>query len=193
MEAYAATDEPMPIANTDTEYGWVAIALHWIVALGIFGLFALGLWMTDLGYYHPWYNRAPALHESFGIVVLALVGFRLLWRLVTRLPRFESGMARWERLAALTAHWLMYALMLTVLIAGYLIPSAQGEPVSVFGWFHLPPLVLGLEHQADTAGALHYWAAWGLVALAAVHTLAALKHHFLDRDRTLMKILGIRR
>ena len=175
--------------NTTSGYGWVSIAVHWIAALGIVGLFGLGLWMTDLGYGHPWYNRAPALHEAIGMLVLVLILFRLAWRIVTVTPAFEAGMPRWERVAALAAHWLMYLLMLTVVISGYLISTAGGDPVSVFGWLEVPALVHGIERQADIAGWVHYYAAWALVLLAAGHTLAALKHHFIDRDATLIRML----
>jgi cytochrome b561 len=175
--------------NARTSYGWVSIAVHWLAAVAIVALFGLGLWMTDLGYGHPWYNRAPALHEAVGMLVLALVLFRFGWRLATVTPELEPKMPRWERVAALGAHWLMYALMLAVLVSGYLISTAGGEAVDVFGWFAVPALVDGFERQADLAGWVHYYAAWALVLVAAGHTLAALKHHFIDRDRTLVRML----
>ncbi len=178
--------------NESDEYGWIAIALHWIAAIVIVGLFALGLWMTDLRYTDPWYNRAPDIHKSVGVLLIALIAFRLLWRWTNPLPAFEAGMPAWERLAARGAHVLMYLLMVVVLASGYLIPTADGTWISVFGWFSTPPVVLGIERQEDLAGWVHYWSAWALIALAAVHTLAALKHHFLERDRTLKKMLGIR-
>lgn len=175
--------------NTATGFGWVSIAVHWFAALGIVGLFGLGLWMTGLGYGHPWYNRAPALHESLGMIVLALVGFRLIWRAVTVTPALEPRMPRWERLGAVAAHWLMYGLMLAVVVSGYLITTAGGEPVSVFGWFDVPALFDGVERQADIAGWIHEYSAWALVVLSAGHALAALKHHVIDRDATLVRML----
>lgn len=177
------------LANSRNGYGWVAIAVHWLAAVAIVGLFALGIWMTSLGYGHPWYNRAPALHESFGMIVLALIAFRLLWRIATITPALAAAMPRWERVAALTVHWLMYALMITVVVTGYLISTAGGEPVSVFGWFEVAAVVPAFEGQADIAGWVHYYSAWGLVLLAGGHTLAALKHHFIDRDTTLVRML----
>jgi len=175
--------------NSRSGYGWTSIAVHWIAALVIVTLFALGLWMTGLAYTHPWYNRAPALHESLGILGMALIAFRLVWRVVTVTPEPGHGLRRWERVAALAVHWLMYVLMVMVFVTGYAISTAGGEPVSVFGWFEAPALVHGFEHQADIAGWLHYYSAWALILLAAVHTLAALKHHFIDRDATLVRML----
>jgi len=182
----------MRLRNNNDEYGWVGIALHWIAAVTIIGLFALGLWMTGLSYAHPWYNRAPDIHQSIGVLLIALVAFRLLWRWINPTPALEPHMPAWEVLAARGAHWAMYVLMVVVLASGYLIPTADGSWVSVFGWFSTPPVVLGIERQEDWAGWVHYWSAWALIGLAIVHTLAALKHHFIERDRTLKKMLGIR-
>lgn len=178
--------------NTEHEYGWISILFHWLVAVAIVGLFALGLWMTGLGYYDPWYNRAPRIHESAGMLLLGVVVFRIVWRVVSLTPRFVPEMPAWERRAALGAHWLMYVLMLVVLVSGYLVPTADGQPVGVFDWFEVPALVSVHPRQEDYAGLVHYWGAWTLIGVAAVHTLAALKHHFIDRDRTLLKMLGIR-
>jgi len=175
--------------NTESGYGGISIAVHWIAAVAIVGLFASGLWMTGLGYGHPWYNRAPELHVSIGMLTLALVVFRLAWRLLTVTPALERSMPRWERVAALGAHWLMYALMLAVVVSGYLISTAGGDAVSVFGWFEVPAIVYGYERQADLAGWVHYYSAWALVLLALGHTLAALKHHFVNRDATLVRML----
>lgn len=182
----------MRLRNSNEDYGWISIALHWITALAIFALFALGLWMTDLGYAHPWYNRAPDIHQSVGVLLIALIAARLLWRWTNPTPAFEPGMPAWEIVAARGAHWAMYGLIVIVLLSGYLIPTADGSWLSVFDWFSTPPVVLGIERQADRAGWIHYWGAWALIGLAAVHTLAALKHHFIERDRTLKKMLGLR-
>lgn len=178
--------------NSSDEYGSISIAIHWLAAVAIVGLFALGLWMTDLAYTHPWYNLGPHVHESIGILLIALIAVRLAWRWSNPLPAFEPEMAWWERISARAAHALMYLLMVAVLASGYLIPTADGSWIDVFGWFSAPPVVLGIERQADLAGWVHYWSAWALIGVAAVHTLAALKHHFLNRDRTLRKMLGIR-
>lgn len=178
--------------NDHEDYGWVSITLHWIAAVAIVGLFALGLWMTGLGYAHPWYNRAPAIHESVGVLLIALILVRIAWRLANPVPALEPAMPAWERFSARAAHLAMYLLMVVVLASGYLIPTADGSWISVFGWFSVPPVVLGIDRQADWAGWVHYWGAWALIGVAAVHTLAALKHHFIERDRTLRKMLGPR-
>ncbi len=79
---------------------------------------------------------------------------------------------------------------LAVIVAGYLISTADGEPISVFGWFSVPATLSGLPDQADVAGEIHLYLAWALVVFAVLHALAALKHHFVDRDPTLKRMLG---
>jgi cytochrome b561 len=76
------------------------------------------------------------------------------------------------------------------MLSGYLISTADGRPLEVFGLFSVPALVAGLEHQADIAGRVHLLLAYGLVGLALLHALAAFKHGFIERDRTLLRMLG---
>jgi cytochrome b561 len=87
-------------------------------------------------------------------------------------------------------HGLLYAGIFLVMISGYLISTAKGRGVSVFDLFEIPAFITGLPNQADLAGAVHFYVAWGLVLLAGLHALAALKHHFIDRDATLKRMLG---
>ena len=76
------------------------------------------------------------------------------------------------------------------MLAGYLISTADGRGISVFGWFDVPASITSIPEQEDVAGAVHFYLAWGLVILAGLHGLAALKHHFIDRDTTLLRMLG---
>jgi len=96
------------------------------------------------------------------------------------------------RFAAVFVHWLLYSLLIALLLSGYLISTADGKPVSVFGWFSLPASFSGAGEQADLAGNIHLWLAWSIVVLSVLHGLAALKHHFIDRDITLKRMLGRR-
>lgn len=178
------------LRNTSTDYGVVAIALHWLVALAVIGLFGLGLWMTELDYYDAWYKRGPALHKGIGILLFLVVTFRLAWRRLDPVPQPEPTHAPWERRLARITHAALYLLLFAVTIAGYLISTADGRPIDVFGLFSVPALISGLDNQEDIAGEIHELLAFGLVGLASLHALAALKHHFIDRDRTLRRMLG---
>jgi cytochrome b561 len=180
------------IRNSERDYGAVAIALHWVVALAVTGLFALGLWMVELTYYDPWYRQAPHLHKSLGVTLFVVVMLRLLWRSVNAAPAFEPGVSPLERRLARTAHLLLYLLLFAVMASGYLISTADGRPVEVFGLFSVPATLTGLPNQEDLAGDVHFVLAVSLVGLAGLHALGALKHHFLDRDRTLVRMLRVR-
>ncbi|HKK56268.1 cytochrome b [Marinobacter sp.] len=180
----------MQIRNSSSQYGLVAIILHWLVAVVIIGLFALGYWMVDLDYYHEWYKQAPDIHRSVGILLFATIILRLLWRLVSRAPAPLATHSRLEVLAAHGAHLMLYLLIVTAMISGYLISTADGSAISVFGWFDVPSVTGRIKGMEDIAGEVHYWATWALVGLASIHALAALKHHLIDKDDTLRRMLG---
>jgi cytochrome b561 len=175
--------------NTRSSYGLVAIALHWVVAIAVVGLFALGLWMVELSYYDHWYRRAPEIHKSIGILLFAAMLLRLAWKLTNPSPAAASGVGAREHLAARIAHGLLYALLFAIMISGYLISTADGRAIEVFGWFSVPATLSGIDGQEDIAGEVHLILAVTTIVIAAVHALAALKHHFLNRDRTLLRML----
>lgn len=179
----------MPLVNTDRSFGWIAIAFHWISAVVIIGMFALGWWMVELTYYDEWYKTAPNIHKSVGLLFAVWMLARLIWRITNRLPPAPDTHAQWERTSAKMAHWLFYLLIFAIVFTGYLISTAKGDPISVFGWFEVPALPPILPKQADLAGDIHWYLALTVVSLAAIHAIAALKHHFLDRDATLRRML----
>lgn len=178
--------------NTSTSYGYVSIFLHWLSALSIFGLFGLGYFMVDLTYYHEWYKTAPELHKSIGIVFFVLMMFRLLWRVKQIQPSHLPTHSSLEQKAGKITHTLLYWLMLTIMVAGYLISTADGRGIEVFEFVTIPAIGSIIENQEDIAGVVHKWLAYVLVGLALLHALAALKHHFIDKDNTLNRIIGKR-
>lgn len=180
----------MALMNSPQTYGWVTVILHWVVAAGIIGLFALGYWMVGLTYYDPWYKTGPDVHRSVGILLLIAMLVRVAWRLLTPSPAAVSGHRHWEVLAAHLAHGLLYLLVFVAMISGYLISTADGTAIHVFDWFEVPSLTGRVQGMEDIAGVVHYWSTWTLIVLAALHALAGLKHHFVDRDPTLTRMLG---
>ena len=180
----------MQLRNSPSRYGLVSIVLHWGIALAVFGLFGLGLWMVTLDYYSPYNHSAPALHKSIGLTLLGLMILRLLWRFVSPAPATLSSYSRATRLGAKIGHGALYVLLFAVLIAGYLISTADGRPIEVFGLFSVPATLTSIPDQEDVAGAVHFYLAWALVIFAGVHALAALKHHFIDHDVTLTRMFG---
>jgi cytochrome b561 len=179
--------------NTDETYGLVAIFLHWTMALVVIGLFVLGLWMVDLTYYDPWYRRGPELHKGIGILVFAVLLVRLLWRGMNPVPRPEPGVSGLERKLSQIVHALLYVLLFAIMISGYLISTADGRGIDVFGLFQVPATLKGIPGQADIAGEVHFILAVSTITLAVIHALAAFKHHFVNRDRTLVRMLRARK
>lgn len=180
----------MQLRNSTSRYGLVSIVMHWGVALAVFGLFGLGLWMMELDYYSPWRKEAPELHKSIGLVLLAVMLGRVLWRFISPPPPALPNHGKLTRMASKVGHGALYLGLFAVMIAGYLISTADGVGIPVFGLFEVPALVSNLPDQADVAGEIHFYLAWGLVIFAGLHALAALKHHFIDRDATLKRMLG---
>lgn len=176
--------------NSPTNYGVTSIALHWLIAAAVFGLFALGYWMVGLNYYSSWYRTAPDIHKAVGILLFGLMLFRVLWRFLSPGPGPLASHSAMTRLATKAGHGLLYVGLFALMISGYLISTADGRPVSVFGWFEVPAMITGIPEQADIAGLVHEYLAWALVIFSGLHALAALKHHFIDRDPTLRRMFG---
>lgn len=177
--------------NTPNRFGWMSVALHWLIAIVTTGLFVLGLYMVGLGYMDRWYHTAPYIHQGIGMLLLAAIVWRSAWALVNPKPAPAAPMAPWERRGAALTHGALYALLLAVPLTGYLILTADGRGVDVFGWFSVPALVGHLSHHAALiAGKAHLYLAVALIAIAAMHAAAAVKHHFWNRDATLARMLG---
>jgi cytochrome b561 len=162
-----------------------------LVAVTVVGQFGLGLWMRSLGYYDVWYRLGPWWHKGIGVMLVGLLMLRLLWRWLNPRPAHLPNHRPYERLAASVIHGLLYLLLFLIMLSGYLISTADGRGLEVFDWFTIPAILSGIERQEDIAGTIHLYLAWSVLGLAALHALAALKHHFIDRDETLKRMLGV--
>ncbi|MCL9685707.1 cytochrome b [Legionella maioricensis] len=177
----------MQIKNSKTRFGIVAISLHWIVAILIIGLLAEGLYMVDLPI-NLQKLKLYGWHKEFGLSVLFLAIFRIIWRLGNQMPELELPWL--EKLAARSMHWAFYIFMFAMPITGWLITSAAGLPASFFGLFTLPNLVAADEHNRLLFQWVHEWLGYALIAAIALHTAAALKHHFINKDDILRRMLS---
>lgn len=175
--------------NTAQTWGLISILLHWSMTVLVIGLFGLGKYMITLDYYHPLYVQLPELHRGIGVLVAALLVLRLLWRLANPLPRVSGE--RWEKPLALLVHRLFYVVLFATVFSGYLISTADGHALSVFGWFDIPALVSSQENLEDRAGEVHYFLSWLLAFMLLLHVGGAFKHHFIDKDSTLTRMLGL--
>lgn len=174
--------------NTPETFGTLTKTLHWVMALLVIGLLGVGLWMGGLEN-NPTKFRIYALHKSFGICVLALVFTRMLWHVYSRKPGFVEGMKPWEKLAAHAAHIFLYIAMIGMPLTGWLMSSAKGYTVTVFFTFDLPHLMGENEKLAGIFAQTHTYLGYTLIAAVAVHIGAALKHHVINKDATLKRML----
>ena len=180
----------MPIKNLADRWGGVSITLHWLTALMIAGLVVVGLLMQELGN-SPTKIQIYGLHKSIGLTVLALTVLRLLWRLFAGVPEPVAGTPRWQRWASGATHGALYVVLLAMPLSGWLYNSASGFPLKWFGLFKLPKLS-GYDAEVKAfALQAHETLFLVLVAIVGVHALAALKHHYFDRDRTLARMLPL--
>lgn len=194
--------------SASTRYTSVAILLHWVLAILALSMVVIGFWMQD-AVQDP-ATRAQALkvfplHKATGITILALTAFRLLWRLTHKAPPLPQRMPAWEKFAARTSHWLFYLLLFALPLSGWIYASAGYSaafktfirvPLSYFGLFTAPDFP-GVATQPDetrkaiglAALSAHFYLAWVMVALAGLHVAAALKHHVVNRDDVLSRML----
>lgn len=180
----------LPLKNTDKAYGLVAQALHWLVAAGVVLQFA---WAWRIDQAESIRNEFALVnqHKSIGMTVLGLVVLRLAWRAFNRPPPLPPGMAGWEKRAASTAHWLLYALILAMPLTGWIHTSAAGFGAEFFGLLDIPDIVPSSERLEDIFGAIHEWLAKSILLVVSIHVLAALRHQFVLKDGLLNRMLPV--
>ena len=177
------------IKNTSEQFGLVTKLIHWLSAFTILALFVLGFWMVDLDYYNDWYQTAPHWHESVGILLLIVTLLRVFWRLINVTPEPLENQSVLIVKSAKLAHLLLYCLLLLVMFSGYLIPTADDRVISVFNWFDVISFGELFSNQEDISGLIHEYAAYSLIALSLLHALAAIKHHYINKDATLQRMM----
>lgn len=177
----------MLIKNTENRYGAFAIVLHWLMAALIILLIAIGLYMTRI----PVSLEKLKLygwHKEWGLLALMLVMLRIVWRIGNITPSLSS-LPLWEKLVARSVHWAFYGFMLAIPVTGWLLTSAAGLPPSFFGLWVLPSLVSPNPHLQNLFTEIHKWLSYGLIFTFCGHVGAALKHHFINKDDILRRIL----
>jgi cytochrome b561 len=176
-------------------YTRTAKTLHWLIALAIIFMLALG-WCMDLFPKGEPRFFALQLHKSIGITILLLSLVRLGWRLRHKAPPWPSGMKNWEKRTAVSVHWFLYFLMIGMPLSGWALVSASPRniPTILYGILPWPnlPFLSTLDNKAEVShffGDVHGFTAYVLAALVAGHAAAALKHHFISRDDILLRMM----
>lgn len=174
--------------NTERRYGGIAKSLHWLIAVLVLALTGVGLYMVRM-------DLSPAMftlffwHKAVGITVLILAVLRIGWRLYNRPPQPVPSHQPWEKAMAKIIHYFFYIALIWMPLSGWVMSSAKDFSVSFYGWFTLPDLVAPNESVANIAGLVHSLFAYMLIAAIILHIAGSLKHHIVDKDSTLRRML----
>lgn len=186
------------LRNSENSWGLVALLIHWLMALALTGLIVFGLLMVnafkadglDASVFGMGIYDAFQTHKSFGLTLFALVLFRMVWRAFNPPPKLPDDMPAIERLAAHAGHLALYFLMIAIPVSGWLMASSSPWeiPTYYFGLFQVwHPL--GPDEAMETLlKRVHFWLSMGLVFTVATHIVAALKHHFINKDEVLSRM-----
>jgi cytochrome b561 len=187
MDTYPQESDRLAPAST-AAYGTVAKSLHWLVFVLVFVQFVIAWTM-------PAIRRGVVpetlinLHLSFGVLVMAIVLLRLLWRRAYPVAAADENIPRWQQTVALATHWLLYGLLLLLPILGWAAASARDWTVTVFKLVSLPHLVPANARIGLVAGDVHVVLSYVLLGLIGLHVAAGVYHYFFLRDRVLQRML----
>ena len=177
----------MPFRNTTRSWGSLSKAFHWLIVLLIISQWVIAERADELKGLAK--LEALALHKSFGMTILMLAMLRLAWRLMNPTPDLTTETKPWERVLAKISHLLLYALIFAMPLTGWMMSSAKNYPVSWFKLFQFPDLVAPAEQTFHQMHDLHHLLFNVLVGVAVLHAVGALKHHFIDRNDVLKRML----
>ncbi len=178
----------MQMTDVLTRYGVVAISLHWMVVALIIASWALGLYMVDLPF-SPQKLRYVSWHKWLGVTIFMVALCRIAWRVMHPAPPPPNSMPSWQRTAMGVSHLLLYLLIFSIPLTGWLFSSASGIPTVYLGWIQIPDGVARDKLLAELLRQAHVSLNIMLFVIVCIHIAAALKHHFLDRDDVLVGML----
>ena len=177
----------MGLRNTKTEWGALAKALHWIIAIGVFVLIYLGLEQAGMERGDE-KSKIRFIHSSIATVLLILMTIRIIWRIMNDVPAHPDGMAPLQRMVADIVHWGLYITVFVQLLAGAMVAGTGGHGLPVFGLFSIP-LPVGEDHDAhEFWEEIHEFAWKPLAAIIVLHLLGSLYNHFVLKNDVLRRM-----
>lgn len=185
----------MPLTNTRRNWGTLAKLFHWVIAVLVLANLGLGYWADDLAS-SPTKADAFYWHKTIGLTVLWLALLRLLWRLTNPKPRLPPEMAAWQRGLAHVSHFLLYVLLFAMPLSGWAIHSTAEATLLLYGLYEVPSILPSHLDQANAerwAKTAHYWLFIAICGLVSLHVLGALKHHFVNGDKVLLRMMPFTR
>lgn len=173
-----------------TIYDPVSIALHWLTAVLVLTQFALA--ETWEWFARPTHRLMVDAHMSFGIILSAVIVFRIVWRVLPG-HRVTPAVPGWAGMAARAVHSLLYAMLVAEAVLGFVLRWAGNESMGFFGLLLPPPFAPFSKPARHLIEELHELNGWAIVILAAAHAAAALYHHYVLRDPVLSRMLPARK
>ncbi len=169
-------------------YTTPAIALHWMIFVLIACSFMLAVYMVSLPL-SPLKLKYYSWHKWIGVTVFALAVARVAWRVFNPVPVVPPHLPHWQKRAAAATHLLLYVLIVVIPITGWLYSSAAGVPTVYLGMWQLPDLVAKDKALAAQLKLVHVSLNYTMLGLVIIHAAAAIKHHYVDRDDVLRRML----
>lgn len=191
-------------AESPERYNSVAIILHWVMAIAIFGMLASGFAMEYLGLDRSIKFQMIQIHKSAGVLLLIAIFLRFSWRMATKIPALPGMMPKLEKLAAKGGHLALYICMFLMPISGWVMVSSSsyGLPTVVFDWFTWPHVhevfsvfsfVEGNEDLRKLYGSVHFYVALAFIVLILAHIGAVVKHYIFDHENLLHRMWWTRK
>lgn len=168
--------------NDFISYGKVAKFFHWSIAALILLNYFIGITLDKNSLYN--------FHKQTGLCILVLAIMRIIWRILDQYPAPVASLSMYERAGAKLGHLALYGLMIAIPISGVLMVNAYGYPLVFLGVVHIPPVIgMATMEMTHVFSEVHKILANTMIAIVAVHVLAALKHHFISRDEVLLRMI----
>lgn len=179
----------MLIKNTRRQFGLITKVFHWVLVLGIAMQFYLIVHARLLPEDSPLIGfLIGGLHKPIGMLILAIAILAYIWHLINLRPDFPPLMENWEKWAAKSVHQLLYLCLIVMPLSGLLMSVAAGRAPNFFGLFQVPQFIEINKEMSNTFFMVHHYTTLLLLALIAIHIMAALKHHFINRDTVLKRM-----
>lgn len=177
----------MGLKNTAVDYGTLAKALHWLVAIGLFALIYLGLQQSGMERGDE-RSQIRFIHASIAAITLILMTVRIVWRFMNEVPAHPDGMPGWQRMISSFVHWGLYVAVFAQLSAGAMVVGTGGNGIPVFGLFTIPVPVTENHDAHEWWEEVHEFAWKPVAALIVIHVLAALYNHFIVKNDVLRRM-----
>lgn len=176
------------LKNTPNSFGSITKTFHWIIALLIIGMLAMGFIMADMEP-SPTKMMLYGLHKSTGVLILLLVILRFTWRTWNPTPQMPGSLAPWHHRLAKLSPIALYSLMFLMPLSGIALSQAAGYPINVYNIFTFPTLLFKNPDLSKTAALIHKYGAFAFIGILILHISAAFYHHFILKTNVLKRML----